>query len=57
MCSFYELADTHLTYGAVRGNACAAVRCHLERILNRAVNLQNSFLNLLKIKRVMIFCY
>lgn len=56
MCSFYELADTHLTYGAVRENACAAVRCHLEKILNQAVNLQNVFLNCLKIKRIMIFC-
>jgi hypothetical protein len=57
MCSFYELADLHLTYGAVRGNACAAVGCHVEKILNQPVNLQNGFLNRLKIKRIMIFCY
>jgi hypothetical protein len=57
MCSFYELADTHLTYGAVRGNACAAVGCHVEKYLNWPVLLQNGFLNHLKVKRIMIFCY
>jgi hypothetical protein len=57
MCSFYELADTHLTYGAVRGIACAAVGCHVENNLNRPVLLQNGFLNRLKVKRIMIFCY
>lgn len=57
MCSFYELADMQLMYGAVRGNAFAAVRCHVEKILNRPMNLQNAFLNRLKTQGIMIFCY
>jgi hypothetical protein len=45
----------HLTYGSVKGNACAAVRGRVEKVLNQAVNLQNGFQNHLKIERIMIY--
>jgi len=48
MCSFYELADTHLTYGAVRGNACAAVRCHVEKKFKSASECTEWFPELLE---------
>jgi hypothetical protein len=40
---FYELADMHLTYGMVKGYACATVRCHVENNFKSGIEFTKWF--------------